>query len=178
MLKKSLSMQKVKVIKGTPLYHYRKSILLDKPSNLIIKKMLYDKDENITHVYLRHRNYTYDIMCLILILTITYFMVSNKTDNDVLFYYNNVVVYYNGYLYANIKNSEDSKYDISYTIGNQGKEISSGILKPGDYLTRLQVDNPSDDYELTLSYTTWLKTYTEELKLFTDIKTKQDISVQ
>lgn len=148
-----LSMQKTKIIKGSPIYHYHGKNLLEKPKSLLISKMLYDADENITHVYLRHRNYIYDILILCIIIFITYLIKTNNLYSSVKFYYNSVVTYYDNALFLNIKNSEDSSHSISYIIEDNGKVVISGKLNPGEYIIKANVDTQSDELILKLSYT-------------------------
>lgn len=144
-------MENVKVVKGRPVYVLKGSQYLEKPDKTRVAKMMYSEDEGVTYIYLKKLSSWYEVVCILIMVALVLFNRMYVHKLHVSVKYNSLVNYYNGKLYLNITADESNSYDIKYTIGE-----FSGMLKPGESLLTLDVDNPDSNYEIMFSYDTLL----------------------
>lgn len=162
-------MQVTKVIRGTPIYVYRKTQYLDKPDNLIPTKLEYSEVENITYVYLKKRTHIVEILCSLIILICVIFSLTFK-GQSITVNYNNLVIYYNEQLYVNWHNPDASVSDVEFSLCKDNNEIYNIVLSPGETVTTIPITNCSDKYDLLIT-AEWLgKEYSTTEKISVDIK--------
>ena len=157
-----LSMVKTKIIKGRPIYVYRRRNYMDKPDKAIVSKMKYDEVENVTKIYCKKPKVIIEFLCTLIILLCVYLNLMYINNSEIVVHYNNIATYYNGKLYLNLYSEEDNIRQVHYSVKDDSKVIAKGVLMPGDVLISVPIKEVSDTYEITFEYYGLLKTITKK----------------
>lgn len=156
-----LSMVKTKIIKGRPIYVYRKRNYMDKPDNTVVSKMMYDEVENITRIYCKKPKAIIEFICALIILLCVYLNLMYINNSEIIVHYNNIATYYNGKLYLNLYSEECNIRQVHYSVKDDSKVIVEGVLMPGDVLISIPIKEVSDAYEIIFEYYGLLKVITK-----------------
>lgn len=132
--------------KGFVTYVYRGAQYFEQPSNTHISKIEYDKDENMTIVYLKHNTYFIEALCLIILIVLICLVYTNL-DYVYVIHLPQSVYYYNDRLYINAVADVNNSNTVNYSIAG-----CSGILNPGESLEYVDYtyDNQASE---TITYT-------------------------
>lgn len=122
-----------KVIKGVPIYVYKRKRYRQRPKCTRIYEVEYDEENYTSYVYLKKKTYVVEVfaLCLLIFSLIYYSIVSQLR---VVISVPDTFEYYNGTLYCNIVADENNTLNATVTVGNNTK-----VLTPGDYIAA--VDN-------------------------------------
>ncbi len=143
---------KTKVIKGKVLHNYKGRLVLNKPDKAIVKKMVYNTDDDTTTIYYGRENYTFEFVCALIILVLV-FAQYKMTDPICNISYDSFMMYVQGKLYLNFENSSESSYTVSCELVGQNKgDIYTKDVKPGGSWYIIECTDPDDKYTLTVSY--------------------------
>lgn len=144
-------MEKVKLIRGRPIYLYKGSQYIEKPEKTIVRKMRYSKDDGITYIYLKRVSHLYEILSILILIGLVLYNQTITHGLQMAVRYNSLVNYYHGMLQVNIHAEVTNPIEIRYTIDEY-----SGVLQPGESLISLYIDNPKNRYTVIFSYDTLL----------------------
>lgn len=158
-------MEKIKVIKGTPIYVYRASMSLEPIPKLIVKEMAYDDEKNITYVRLKRRTVWTELICSILIICCVTLAIMNYGGMSIECNYNSLVNYYDNKLFLNWKNPSENSFDITFELLDNDEVIYKEVLKPGESITYIDLDSPKSKYKCEISSKVFSKTVSDIVTL-------------
>ncbi len=158
-------MKKIKVMRGHPVYVYKGTNYIDKPDKVVISKMLFDEENNITYVYCSKPRKLVEIACSIIMILCVCLNVFGIHRSEVIVRYNSVSTYYNDLLYLNLVNDESSVVPIRYDLLDGEVVVCSGVIKPGDIVISTPVGNIKDTYTLRISYTMFITEHVEDVRI-------------
>lgn len=144
-------MEKTKVILGTPIYVYKGTLYAEPLKGLKYSKMLYNKYDNCTLVYMKKYGILLEILCsiailLCVLLNILYIHKYNIDSN-----YNSVVNYYDNHLYLNWNNPITNKSTLKYELLYGDEVVYECLLNPGESVIRIPYSIPYDTYICRIS---------------------------
>lgn len=154
-----------KVIRGKPEYIYRKSIYLEMPPKTVIKRVVYDKDTNISTVYCKKPSLILECVCAVIILLCVCMnqLYLHHATNSIM--YNSTSYYYDGGLYLNIYNDDKNNFDLGISLYDNDVCVYSDTLSPGQYLIRIDVDEFKPRYTLEFSYRTIIREHKDSVQI-------------
>lgn len=170
MLEVVITHMKTNVIKGRAVYYYRGSQYIDIPDNMYIKKMIYKEEDNATYCYLKKRGFLVELLCTAIMIGCVMFNNVIYDNATQVLHYNSIVTYYDGKLYVNLKSEEGNIHSLDYKISTGETVIREGTLLPNNSLIYVEVENPSDYYELVITYKSGFLPITKSYKLTVDNK--------
>lgn len=154
----------MKKIKGFVTYVYKGAQYFEQPRKTHISKIEYDEDQNMSTVYLKHNTVFTEILCIVLLCIMVYFVYSYRSYVQVV-HMPNSIYYYDDKLYINMFADESNKYPVSYSIAGY-----NGILNPGESLECIDYTYNNQVSE-TITYTVDIlginKTFSRELPVGT-----------
>ena len=169
-------MKRTNVIRGKPIYKYRKSQYVYQPDNTSIRKMKFDEENNTTYVYCFKPTVLPElflISIMILLVIVNVFWLHNQ---NIKIYYNEYTTYFNGTLYLNLTSDKSNNYEVNYSLlDSSGNDIAGGILYPGDSIITININNPEEEYIVRLKYRTLLTEREIPLKIIVDNKDVKSI---
>lgn len=133
-------------IKGAPIYLFQGTQYVVKPEGTIIKSMKYDEDENITYVKCKKPSILGDLLCLIVIIMCMLVNWYCLTQYQLSVDYNSICTYFDGRLYVNLANN--STTSITYELVGTDGIVQHDVLKPGEKVYIVGVENVESEYEL------------------------------
>lgn len=145
-------MNKVKIIRGRPIYIYKRTNYMYKPDKTIVYKMLYNSDDNITYVYCKKPSILLEVICILICLCCVFVNRQYLHGLSVDIHYNNIATYYNGCLYLNLMSGETNNIIVHYELKDNSETIAEGYLNPGDLIISVPINNICDRYTLVVSY--------------------------
>ena len=154
-------MGKNTIIKGRPVYLYKKAQYIDKPAGTFIKRIKYDEESNRSYVYCGKRSVIVEVLCSIVIIACVVANLFFTKSYHALIRYNSVAYYYDDKLYINMLNESENRYDITATFYDAGEVVTSFVLSPGQYMTAIGIEDPKSSYTVEVTCKTPLKTYKE-----------------
>lgn len=158
-------MERIKVIKGTPIYTYRSISSLDPIPNLIIKEMEYDSDNNITYVRLKKKTIRIELLCSIVIIFCIAFTIMNYNGISIKCNYNSLVNYYDNKLFLNWQNPNENSIDITFELVDSTDIIYTVTLSPGESITSIDIEEPKDKYFCNINSKYLFKEMSESVSL-------------
>lgn len=142
----------VSVIKGKPIYLYRRSQYLEQPDNTFLGKMYYDEDSNITYVKCIKKSIRFEIFCAVIISVCVAISVVAPTGGKEMIQYSRIVEYYDGGYYMNISNSIGSAYPVLCILMHGNEEVARVILNPGEDWIKADAEYIGRDMKLFIEY--------------------------
>lgn len=158
-------MQKTKVIRGNPIYVYRGTNYIEKPSRTVIRSMMYDDSRNVTYVHCRKPGKKIEFICTLLLIACVVFNVLYLHRTEVTVRYNSIVTYYNDELYLNLVNDNTSPVEVNFMLLDDGSVVASGILSPGDTLISVPVQSIKDTYTLRFTYKIFMSNHIDDVSI-------------
>lgn len=142
---------KTKIIRGRPVYIYKRSQWLEQPEKTIIKSMNYKPEENITYVKVGKPSIIIELISFIIIFTcIAINIMTGWGTNLLKVRFSSVPVYYNDNLYINIY-VEKSMHDVTYTIkSDEDDVIITDTISEGDSVITVPLDKYKEKLTLIL----------------------------
>ena len=143
--------EKVKFVKGSPVYVLRGIQYCEKPDNTIIKKMMYCEQDNLTYIYLKRNKAIIELLCLLIIvlciaITLVY------SPGKIYISYNDKPDYYNGYLNINLVNDKLSSYPVICEVFINGNSVKEITLKPSEALYTISLNEYPKDVYIVVIY--------------------------
>lgn len=156
-------MKKVDVIKGKPIYVYKRSNYMEQPENTNITKMLYEDITNTTYVYCKNKKQVLTKVCSVIIILCVLLNVFYLHDYSIDVKYNSACNYYNGYLYVNFVN--DSSVSVAYQLLDNGDVIAGDTLPEHSTLIYIPMDSVSSKYTVRFTYKVLFMEHSEDVTI-------------
>ena len=147
-------MKSSKVIRGKPSYYYRGMRYLEMPEKTVIKKVVYNEDENKSYVYCKKPSSFLEVFCILIVVACVLVnrLYLHHQSNEIR--YNSVSYYYDGYLYLNIYNEDGNRMSVNVSVLDEDVLIYEKELNPGEYLIRIPVEEIKQSYSIEFGYDT------------------------
>ena len=136
--------EKTKVVRGGLVYQLGSNTYLDKPDGCYQVGMYYNANENLTYIKLRRNRHIIEFLCLILIVyCIGYSFLADRKVTVINC--TQTATYYDGTLYLNLKNNENSYYTINCELYIDGECVGTKTLQAGEIWYDIEIPIcPSD----------------------------------
>lgn len=159
-------MRVTNVIRGKPVYVYKRRQYVYQPDKTFIRKMRYDSDSNTTYVYCNRITVVPELLLISMMVLLVLFNILWLHNQSMLIKYNEYTTYFNGTLYINLTSDESNYYEVNYNlIDPSGNSVAGGTLAPGDSVITLNIPNPEKEYIIRLRYKTLLTEREVPLKI-------------
>lgn len=153
-----VAMKKDTVIRGRPCYVYRGRDYLCIPDGCIIRKVVYNAEDNTSTVYCGKPPVKIEVLSVIIMIVCILLNRLYFHEVNFSFKYNSIVNYYNGYLYLNLLNEEVSSNEVDVVLTDSNSDVILSVtLQPGESLIRIPLDSVQPTYHMSITYNTWFK---------------------
>lgn len=169
-------MKTTRVVKGKPLYLYRRRQYIYQPEKTYTSIMRYDEESNTTYIYCYKTTIIPEVVLVSILVSLVFINLFILHGEKVSIYYNNYTTYYNGTLYINLTSDAKNNYEVNYDlIDSGGNIVAGGNLSPGDSVITIPVYEPDTEYIIRLHYKTLLTERESSLKIYVDNKDGKSI---
>lgn len=144
-------MEKVKMVKGRPLYIHKKRQYLSKPPKTKVYKMLYNEETGMTLCYCRRDYHFIEILSILIMLCCVYinhFVIDSVIDVN----FSTNADYYDGMLFINVVNNSEVEGVKLTVLDSSDGIVYEQILNAKDTVPYIKIEEVFKTYTLKFSY--------------------------